>query len=66
MKVYSVESVERQDDWRFFDILAYVFEVPDAEVDKFDCSVCMIRSKTQLEQIRIVLPYSKVRELFKP
>ncbi len=63
MKIYYVKNVERQDDWRFFDIELEVSEIPDDKMSEFDCSLCALCGASFLGKIRVALPYSRVREI---
>ena len=63
MKIYQITDVERQHDWRFYDITAEVYEVPDEKVKKHDCSLCALRDGVLEGQVKIVLPFKYVKDI---
>ena len=63
MKIYRVSDIERQGDWRFYDITAEVYEVPDEKVKKHDCSLCALRDGVLEGEVKIVLSFKHVKEI---
>ena len=60
MEILKVTKITQERDWRFYDIEAEVYEVPNP--DEFDCSFCAIKHSTRPpRQIRIAIPFQQIK-----
>ena len=60
-KYALITNVERQDDWRFFDLTIEIYDEPP-KISQC-CSVCNIRGQEPLEVWGIALPYKYIRRI---
>ena len=61
MRIYEVKSIQRQDDWRFYDIVLNVFNGSTAR--STCCSYCMITDKKPVKEVRVILSYRFLEDI---